>query len=174
MALGKEYLKVFLIGLPGSGKSTLAKQVSEQAGLQFIDLDAEIERSSGKKVEEIFAGKGEAHFRELESSVLKKFYGLDSGFIMATGGGAPCFKDNMEMMNASGITIFLDVPAKEICSRILKQSQNRPLLKHETPDSLKDRIEFLRSHRIPFYRKANHSLSGNEISPQKIIDLLPS
>lgn len=173
MALEKEKLKVFLIGLPGSGKSTLAKQVSEQAGLQFFDLDAEIEKDSGKKVEELFAGNGETYFREMEGSVLKKFCGLNSGFIMATGGGAPCFNANMEIMNAAGVTIFLDVTAKEICSRILKQSQNRPLLKHETPDSLKDRIEFLRSHRISFYRKANHSLTGNEISPEKIIGLLP-
>lgn len=166
--------KLFLIGLPGSGKTTMAKQVAEYQGLAFVDLDKEIEKSESKKVEEIFAELGEVTFRRIEAEVLKKFCGLTYGFVMATGGGAPCFGNNLELMKASGKVVFLDVPTKEIASRISKQSLNRPLLKNETPDSMKDRIEFLRSHRISFYRQAHFIVSGSQIIPKEIIDLVAS
>jgi len=171
MANSPKISKTFLIGLPGSGKTTLAKQVAESLSIAFFDLDKEIEKAASKKVEEIFSEKGEAHFREWESKTLKYFCNLDSGFIMATGGGAPCFGDNLDLMKSAGVVIFLDVPAKEISNRISKQSLNRPLLKHETPDSMKDRIEFLRSQRISFYRQAHHTVSGNEIGVKEIMDL---
>ncbi len=174
MADQSKNCKLFLIGLPGSGKTTLAIQVAEHDGLSFVDLDKEIERLESKKVEEIFAERGESVFREIEAQVLKKFCGLDSGFVMATGGGAPCFGNNLEVMKASGKVVFLDVPAKEIANRISKQSLNRPLLKNETTDSMKDRIEFLRSQRISFYRQAHFIVSGNQIIPKEIIDLVSS
>ncbi len=174
MAALPKTLKVFLIGLPGSGKTTLGRQVADEAHIKFVDLDVEIEKEEFKKVEEIFSEKGEPYFRELEKRVLKKFCDLDSGFIMATGGGAPCYDHNLELMKKTGVVVFLDVPAKEISNRILKQSQSRPLLKHQTPDSLKDRIEFLRSQRISFYRQAHHVLTGNQITAKGIIDLIVS
>jgi shikimate kinase len=164
--------KIFVIGLPGSGKTTLAKQVAEQAGLDFFDLDKEIEKAASTKVEEIFSIKGEPYFRELESAILKKFCDLNSGFVMATGGGAPCFRNNLELMKNTGLVIFLDVPAKEIANRIAKQTQHRPLLKHETADSLKDRIEFLRSLRISFYQQAHYTVAGSQIQRKEILDLL--
>jgi shikimate kinase len=164
--------KIFLIGLPGSGKTTLAKQVAEQTGLTFFDLDKEIEKKSGEKVEEIFAEKGEPYFRELERRTLLQLCELPAGFVLATGGGAPCFSDNLQFMKKSGLVIFLDVPAKEISNRISRQSLNRPLLKNETADSLKDRIEFLRSQRISFYRQAHHTLPGERIQSKEIIDLI--
>jgi shikimate kinase len=172
MALASETRKIFLIGLPGSGKTTLAKQVADKIQLSFLDLDKEIEKRASEKVEEIFSVKGEPHFRKVERETLVHFCDSGSGFIMATGGGAPCFSDNLELMKKAGLVIFLDVPTKIISDRISKQSVNRPLLKHETPDSLKDRIEFLRSQRISFYRNAHHTLSGSQIQPTEIIDLL--
>jgi shikimate kinase len=162
--------KIFLIGLPGSGKTTLAKQVAQQLNLPFLDLDKEIEKSNGKKVEEIFSEKGEPYFRKVEKAELEKFCQSTTNFVMATGGGAPCFEDNIEVMKRAGVVIFLDVSAKEISNRISKQSVNRPLLKNETPESMKDRIEFLRSHRISFYRQAHHTVAGNQIGVKDIVD----
>src|SRR5258708_25113313 len=101
-------MKIFIIGLPGSGKTTLGKQVAEKLNLPFIDLDLEIEKLEGKTVQEIFAKRKENYFRELESRTLKNFCSGKSDFVMATGGGAPGFFDNMDVMNNSGKTVFLD------------------------------------------------------------------
>jgi shikimate kinase len=167
-------LKVFLIGLPGSGKTTLAKQVAEQASLPFIDLDKEIETEEGRKIEQLFSEEGEPYFRQVEQQVLNAFCGSMTGFVMATGGGAPCFGNNLEEMKKAGVVIFLDVPAKEISDRIQKQSINRPLLKNQTSESLKDKIEFLRSQRISFYRQAQHTVEGKSIEAGEIMGVLRS
>jgi shikimate kinase len=164
--------KIFLIGLPGSGKTTLGKQLAQSLKLPFVDLDKAIESAAGKKVEEIFKELGEPGFRKLESETLNKYCQQSENFVMATGGGAPCFDNNIEVMKKSGAVIFLDVPPKTISERIIHEVAHRPILKHETPDSLKDRIEFLRSQRIGFYKQAHHAISGTEISVQKILDLL--
>jgi shikimate kinase len=156
--------KIFLIGLPGSGKTTIGKQLAERLKLSFVDLDKAIESTVGKKVEEIFKEKSEPGFRKLESEVLQQYCQQSEIFVMATGGGAPCFSDNIQVMKKSGTVIFLDVPPKTISDRIIHEVAHRPILKHETPDSLKDRIEFLRSQRISFYKQAHHTISGDNIS----------
>ncbi|MFM8744852.1 MAG: shikimate kinase [Cytophagales bacterium] len=157
-------MKIFLIGLPGSGKTTLGKQLAERLNIRFVDLDTEIEKSEGESIALIFKRFGEDHFRKAESTQLQKWANLNEDFVMATGGGAPCFFDNMEVMNQSGTTIFLDVPAKEIAKRISGQSVNRPLLLNLSFEELKDKIEFLRSQRKPFYRIAKHTCKGDAIT----------
>jgi shikimate kinase len=165
-------IKVFLIGLPGSGKTTLARQVSGLTQLSFYDLDEEIEKVEGVTVGEIFLDKGEEGFRKMETSSLTKFCHLSSGFVMATGGGVPCFNNNMELMLNSGTVIFLNVPTEEISKRIVSQSIDRPLLKGTTALTLQDKISSIRNARIKFYQKAHHTLTGNQIEAKKIIDLL--
>ena len=122
-------MKIFLLGLPGSGKTTLGKELSIALRLPFVDLDSEIERHEGKKIVEIFAENGEAYFRKLESIELKKGCTSTAEFVMATGGGTPCFFDNMKWINQAGKSIFLDVPAREIVRRMERTSLlERPLL----------------------------------------------
>ncbi len=110
-------MKIFLIGLPGSGKTTLGKRLAEKLNLTFVDLDLEIEKKEGKTVQEIFAQKKENYFREIESKTLRGFCSSNNDFVMSTGGGAPCFYDNMTLMNQSGTTIFLHVSAAQIIRR---------------------------------------------------------
>ncbi len=163
-------MKIYLIGLPGCGKSTLGKQLSKRLNIPFIDLDIAIEQREGKAIKDIFKQKGEAYFRKIESDTLKKVsHGLPD-FIIATGGGAPVFFDNMEVMNKLGQTVFLDVPAREITNRILKSNkEERPLLAKLAPDELKDHIEFLRSQRISFYNQAMHKISANTIRVEDVL-----
>ena len=168
-------MKIFLLGLPGSGKTTLGKELSIALRLPFVDLDLDIEAVAGKKITEIFKEHGEKYFRELESRELKMWCSSPSGFVMATGGGAPCFLDNMEWINKSGISIFLDVPARTIAGRIKKaELSERPLLAALQPDELKDQIEFLWSSRISFYRKAGLTISGEAITSAAIIEKINS
>ncbi|HNR74899.1 MAG: shikimate kinase [Bacteroidetes bacterium OLB12] len=154
-------MKIYLIGLPGCGKSTLGKQLARHLGIKFIDLDQEIEKIVSVPVRDIFKKYGESFFRKQESEILREMSDAHMDFVMATGGGAPVFFDNMKFMNATGQTIFLDVPAREITNRISQSSkEERPLLASLAPDELKDKIEFLRSQRITFYSQAHITLTG--------------
>ncbi len=166
-------MKLFLIGLPCSGKSTIGKELATALGILFVDLDVELEKQEGKKITSIFKNDGENFFRQTESALLKKWCGSPSDFVMATGGGAPCYLNNMDLIKNSGISFFLDVPPKEIARRIKNnQVSDRPLLASVHPEELKDKIEFLRSHRILFYREANFSLQGDAIKATEILQKL--
>ena len=160
-------LKVYLIGLPGSGKTTLGKQVAEILGISFFDLDEEIERMSGLKVTEIFKS-GESEFRKIESDTLRDIIEQNERFILATGGGAPCFNNNLDLMNRSGVSIFLDVPVDEIFNRVSSQAIDRPLLKGDT----KERIVTLYKQRLPIYNQAHFKLTGAQIQLSEIIGII--
>src|SRR5258708_15000387 len=122
-------MKIFLLGLPGSGKTTIGKELAGLLRIPFVDLELEIEKSFKKKITEIFEKQGEGYFRELEAKQLRKWCSAPSGFVMATGGGTPCFYDNLKFINQTGKSIFLDVPAREIVKRIKKaELMERPLL----------------------------------------------
>lgn len=173
MNLPAESNKIYLIGLPGSGKSTLGRKLAHSLMVPFIDLDAEIEKSEGMTVQEIFEKKREDYFRGVESNHLRKWAAVMHGFVMATGGGTPCFFDNLTTINQSGKSIFLDVPAREIAQRVSQtQLEKRPLFAKANFESLKDHVEFMRSNRIGVYRQAHHTISGNSISPDDLIEVI--
>ena len=100
--------KIFLIGFMGSGKSTFGKKLSKEISLPFIDLDKEIEKKAKCSISEIFKYLGEESFRNMESELLKSFEHLE-GFVMATGGGTPCFFNNIEYINSTGTSIYIQL-----------------------------------------------------------------
>ncbi|MCG8307984.1 MAG: shikimate kinase [Cytophagales bacterium] len=130
-------LKYFLVGMPASGKSTLGRMLAAQLGTTFIDLDKEIVKEEGLEITEIFSSKGEKYFRELERRCLAGLLNRNEGYVLATGGGAPCFFDNMEQMNNHGTTIFINVPVEDLHNKLKKKgTQKRPLLKDVQRDDL--------------------------------------
>jgi len=162
-------VKIFLIGLPGSGKTTIGKHLAERLSLPFIDLDFEIEKAESQTVQKIFAERKENYFREIESKTLKGLCTGKGDFVLATGGGTPCFYDNIEVMNNSGKTIFIDVQAAEIVDRLSKTILvERPLFAKLSPEQLKDKIQWLRSQRIPFYRQAGLTINS-DISMDELV-----
>ena len=155
-------MKIYLIGMPGSGKSTLGKLLSKNLNLSFIDLDKEIETKSGKTIEKIFQIDGEKRFRELEKDMLKMSSDQNESFVMSTGGGAPCYHDNMKFMNKSGITVFLKVSVPELERRLQSGKVVRPLLAGNR--SLHQKINELAFARKECYHLASIILESDSIT----------
>ena len=147
-------MKIFLIGMPGSGKTTLGKELAANLMIDFIDLDSEIEKSEQKSIAEIFSQKGEDYFRLLEAQTLRLFTAAPYSFVMATGGGTPCFHQGLDAINANGMSIFLDVPVKHLVARVIK-NQDRPLLHSLQETGLKEKLESLREQRLSCYLQAS-------------------
>jgi shikimate kinase len=164
-------MRLFLIGFMGSGKSTMGRALASELNLTFIDLDTFLEERFFKTIPQIFAEEGEDAFRKKERKVLEEVASFDN-VIVATGGGAPCFFDNMELMNESGYCIFLDVHISSLVNRLLHARIERPLIKGKSPEELREFIEELMKKRRPFYEKAHYVLTGSEILPEQIIELV--
>jgi shikimate kinase len=155
----------------GCGKSTMGRKLSEKLDVVFVDLDKYIEEKYFKTVPQIFAEEGEDAFRLKERAALEEVAAFDE-VIVATGGGAPCFFDNMELMNESGLCVFLDVGYAELADRLIHSKTERPLIKGKSPEELVGFIESMMLKRRPFYEKAECVLKGNEIKPEQVIELL--
>jgi shikimate kinase len=165
-------MKLYLVGLLGSGKSVLGKKIAEVMELPFIDLDEAIEFREGKKVSEIFSEKGQEHFRQVEADVLRKQSAAEK-FVMATGGGTPCFHDSMTFMNETGVTIFLNTPLSQIIKRMDNaQKKSRPLLANVGEEQLESKLNELLQARLPFYGLAQHSINGATATAQDVLQLI--
>ena len=158
-------MKVFLIGYMASGKSTLGKALAGALTLPFIDLDVAIERTEGTSISEIVDSKGELHFRKIESGVLKDLLEQNDTGVFALGGGTPVFYNHMDLLNAEGETIFLDVPVGELAKR-LEGDIKRPLIQNK-----EDVAEFVAKHmfeRRAYYSQAKHRIAGPSISVEEL------
>ena len=145
--------RILLIGFMGVGKSTLGNMLSSELQLPFVDLDVEIERSAGRTISEIFAREGEDYFRRLEQSTLKQVIASFAKVVVATGGGLPCYDDNLAYMQKHGTTIYLAAPAKALAERLKARISKRPILASKG-DNLLQHISDLLTTREEFYRRA--------------------
>jgi shikimate kinase len=166
----KKYLKVVLVGLPGSGKSTFGRQLADHLNFPFLDLDLLIERNAQSKISEIFAIHGEGKFREIETQVLEDVLSNEESFVLATGGGAPCFNDNMELIVKKAIPVYLDVPLISISERIRSSKfQNRPMFQGLDQGEITLKLKSLLSQREIFYNQAKIKLSGEDFSTELLM-----
>ncbi len=163
--------RIFIVGYMGAGKTTTSKRLANKLGWDWLDTDTAIEEQQHKSVEDIFKEFGEERFRALESEMLKQTESRN-GIVVSTGGGTPCYNDNMEWMNAHGFTIFIQVSPESAINRIVNSKRHRPLLDGKTPDELK---EFVRAHyelRLPFYQKAQMCIKGESLNVDDIIAMM--
>ena len=166
MAIAK---KIALVGMPGSGKSVLGKRLASLLGYPFLDLDEVIESQEGVKIKDIFRRQGEDQFRTVEHYALMSTLEKHPKFVLATGGGTPCFHDNMDIINGTCSSVFLDTPIEKIIRR-LSQSQDRPLVQSTDPEGLSKEMEQLFQVRKPFYLMAHHTTSSP--TPEAVMALL--
>lgn len=161
---------IFLVGFMGCGKSSLGKKIADKLKFNFIDIDKEIEKEVNLSVSEIFSTYGEDFFRLKESQFLNEI--SISNCVFATGGGLPCFNDNMSVLNNLGTTVYLQLPAKELLNRLVNDKSNRPLIKSLSNDELLEYINESLLSREPVYKKSDIVLSRTEQNPGQIIQLI--
>jgi len=154
--------RIFLIGYMGAGKTTLGKAFAKEMNLSFVDQDWYIEERFHKTIQEIFCERGEQGFRELERQILHEISEFED-VVISTGGGAPCFYDNMDFMNQQGKTVFLNVSPEVLFNRLKLASGTRPILQGKTNDELKAFIVKALEKRAPFYTKAKYIFNADEL-----------
>ena len=139
---------IILIGMPGCGKTTIGKEIASQLGMDFFDCDIEITKKQGIPIPQIFEEQGEEYFRNLETQTLKTQLPA-SNCIISTGGGIVERPENVELLQKSGMVVFINRPIEKIQGDI--DTSNRPLLK-----SGADRLAALYKRRINLYKAACH------------------
>ena len=152
-------MKIFLIGFMGCGKTTTGKKLAAKLGYPFFDLDHQIEAELGKTIAAYFNEYGEAAFRQLENTKIKTF-DYPGNAVIATGGGTPCYFDNMDWMNANGLTVYINMNAQALAKRLEKGKAKRPLLSGLDSPGLISFIEQKLEDRNPFYTQAKLIVPG--------------
>jgi shikimate kinase len=156
-------VKIYLIGMPGSGKSTLGLKLATELLLPFVDLDKEIEDRERKSIPDIFARNGEEYFRLAESKALHDWAAAQQAFVMATGGGAPCFHNGIDIINQTGISIFLNVPVRELLART-ENHAHRPLLNADDRQQKEEKLTTLLNKRLPCYSRAAITVDSPDLT----------
>lgn len=161
-------IRIFLTGYMGAGKTTLGKAFARELNVPFIDLDWYIEERFHKSIRELFVERGEASFRELEQSMLHEV-GEFENVVISTGGGTPCFFDNMDYMNKTGQTVFLDVHPDVLFQRLRVATQQRPILQGKTDEELRAFIIETLAKRACFYTQARYRCDGGHLESHRQI-----
>ena len=164
-------MRIFLIGYMGAGKTTLGKSLARRMNLNYIDTDHFIENRYRKRVSDIFAAEGEERFRELEHRVLLEISEFED-VVISTGGGLPCFHDNMAIMNNSGVTVYLDVPVEELAERLEVSKNVRPVLKKRSGSELVDFIKDNLTARLLFYEQSQIRLFAGKMNTKNDVESL--
>lgn len=151
-------MRIYLIGYMGCGKSKLGRRFAEHLGIQFVDMDDYIEERNCKSVPQIFAEEGENGFRAKERKALKELSDF-TDIVIATGGGAPCFFDNMSLMNKTGKTIYLNIPPSILAERLMNSKTERPLIKGKSREELEKFIDKTLKKRNEFYCQAQYEIT---------------
>ena len=161
---------IFLIGFMGCGKTTLGRRLASRLGYEFMDLDHILEAQAGMTIAEYFSKFGEEAFRKLESEVLK-FTNYPEHAVISTGGGLPCFFDNMDWMNTHGKTVYIKLSPKTLADRLENEKDKRPVLN----DHGEDLVAFIAgklAERDEFYNRASIIADGLSLTAEKVDQLL--
>lgn len=164
-------MRIYLIGYMGCGKSTLGRRLSEYAGLQFIDMDHYIEERNCKTIPGIFAEEGEDEFRKKERKALEELSEF-TDIVIATGGGAPCFFDNIDVMNKTGKTIYLNIAPEILADRLMNSKTERPLIKGKSRDELVIFIDETLRKRNEFYKQAHYQITQPDVDLNYVMEML--
>lgn len=164
-------MRIYLIGYMGCGKSTLGRRLSEYLGMQFVDMDHYIEMRNHKTIPQIFAEDGESEFRNKERKALEELSEF-TDTVIATGGGAPCFFDNIDLMNKTGKTIYINIDPIILAERLLKSKTERPLIKGKSKEELITFIGDTLQKRNQFYKQAKYEITRPDIELEFVKEMI--
>jgi shikimate kinase len=156
-------MRIYLIGYMGSGKTSVGCALAKRLQLPFFDLDSRITANVGRSIADIFSHDGEDYFRQQESRALEEIIETSSACVLATGGGTPCFGQNLSRMHASGLTFYLSCSVSTLQSRLTDDASQRPILGLEGFN-----LEEHLSNRIAFYSQAQHIISNDGTIEQAV------
>jgi len=154
---------IYIIGFMGSGKSTAGKKLASLLGWSFIDLDKRIEEHTGKTISDIFSQHGEDYFRNVEAEVLKSLKS-QTNTVISTGGGTPCYCDNMDYMLETGLTLYLKLTSEQLKNRLSESKGERPLIKDLKSERLLSFIDEKLACREKWYNRAEITVEGNNLN----------
>lgn len=163
-------MKIFLIGFMGSGKTHWGRQLGKKLGIPFFDLDEQVVNAEGMSISVLFEKHGEEYFRQKEKDMLQAITEGNSSFVMAAGGGTPCYFNNVEYMNQAGTTVWINTPAPILFNRLLKEKEQRPLLKKLNNDQLMGFITKKYGDRKIYYEQADIIIDDEDISLDHFIE----
>ena len=155
---------IYIVGFMGAGKTSVGLRLAELLNWRFVDLDVEIEKCAGQSVRTIFQTRGEASFRTLEHEELKKVSALNNA-VVALGGGAFCIDDNRRIVEATGTSVWLDVPIDTIHARCAGDT-TRPLF-----TSFEEMSALLKKRR-PFYERSRLRVAVGKESVEELARLI--
>jgi len=163
-------MKIILVGYMTSGKSTVGKLLSESLHVPFYDLDHLIETHLDVKINEIFEKKGELFFRKKEREILIEFLKTTDNYILALGGGTPCYYDNFELYQSEIMhSVYLKASVDTILKRLQTQKASRPLVAQFNDEELQ---EFVAKHlfeRSYFYHQVKTVVSIDDKKESEIV-----
>ncbi|MBP6427451.1 MAG: AAA family ATPase [Bacteroidia bacterium] len=164
-------MKVFLIGYMGSGKSKVAEALGKIMDLPVVHTDELVEEAEGKSISEIFKTSGQEHFRDLEKKALHSL-AENNNVVVSTGGGLPCYFDNMEYMNAVGVTVYLEANPGLLFHRLSNNKTGRPLIENLNDVELMEQISGQLAVRSPFYKKAQIIINAASVDVKSLSKLI--
>ncbi|MCK8826645.1 shikimate kinase [Natroniella acetigena] len=158
-------MNIALIGFMGTGKSSVGRELADELGYSFVDLDQEIVKHEGQEIPQLFATAGEDYFREVETEVTKKVAAKDKQ-VIATGGGVVLKEENLEALRSNGTLILLTATPEEILRRT-SQDGDRPLLEVDGPLA---KIEELLTERKEKYDCTPYQIDTTGLSLIEVVE----
>ena len=152
-------MRIYLIGYMYCGKSTLGKRLARLMDYDFVDLDSYFEERYHTTIPIFFEKYGEAAFRKLEGLILESTSEWDN-VVVATGGGTPCYGNNMRRIKELGVSVYLELSFDAICSRMVNSHKVRPVLANKTIEEKREFIKKQLEERNQFYRQADLTIDA--------------
>ena len=160
-------MNIYLIGFMGSGKTNMGRLISNQLEYKFCDLDEMFEERYHFTVGHFFETFGEAEFRKIERNLLLSTVNFSQS-VISTGGGTPCFFENIDFIKQNGLSVYFRLTAPQLISRLKQSKKPRPLIRNFQGEELDKQIITLLEHREPFYLKADLIIDGFNTSAPEI------